>query len=227
MIKYVTLTDGIHNLNLSSTHHYPSGKNSGLLSGSYWRPRKKNYWSLRFEPWTRIRSKECSTTKPLLSGPQFNPTRENYLLFFRYYVFSHAGSTTAYFFPEFLGLIVSFPRQLFHDSFLLPASRSSPAFTIIPFSRQLHQSNNKSIEIESHCAASESNNISRSSCYTPSSTPAPLHARTPCLHLLRTLPRLTSGLRRQQGQREVYINSPAPTHTSLATLNNFLLSANN
>ena len=32
------------------------------------------------------------------------------------------GSTTAYFFPEFLGLIVSFPRQLFHDSFLLPAS---------------------------------------------------------------------------------------------------------
>ena len=93
-----------------------------MLSGSYWRPRKKNYWSLRFEPWTRIRSKECSTTKPLLSGPQFNPTRENYLLFFRYYVFSHAGSTTAYFFPEFLGLIVSFPRQLFHDSFLLPAS---------------------------------------------------------------------------------------------------------
>jgi hypothetical protein len=39
--------------------------------------------------------------------------------------------------------------------------------------------------------------------------------------------RLISGLRRQQGQREVYINSPAPTHTSLAkslaTLNNFLL----
>ena len=103
---------------------------------------------------------------------------------------------------------------------------SSPAFTIIPFSRQLHQSNNKSIEIESHYAASESNNISRSSCYTPSSTPAPLHARTPCLHL-HTRPRLTSGLRRQQGQREVYINSPAPTHTSLATLNNFLLSANN
>ena len=124
----------------------------------------------------------------------------------------------------------AFPRFLSLASFI---SRGSPAFTIIPFSRQLHQSNNKSIEIESHCAASESNNISRSSCYTPSSTPAPLHARTPCLHL-RTRPRLTSGLRRQQsqrrrqqGQREVYINSPAPTHTSLATLNNFLLSANN
>ena len=29
-------------------------ENSGLLSGSYWRPRKKNYWSLRFEPWTKI-----------------------------------------------------------------------------------------------------------------------------------------------------------------------------
>jgi hypothetical protein len=32
--------------------------------------------------------------------------------------------------------------------------------------------------------------------------------------------------RRQEGQREVYSNSSAPTHTSLATLNNFLLSAN-
>ena len=57
---------------LSSTHHDPSGKNSGLLLGSYWWPRKKNYWSLRFEPWTKLGIKECSTTKILLSGPQLN-----------------------------------------------------------------------------------------------------------------------------------------------------------
>ena len=63
------LTDDPDKLNLSSTHHDPSGKNSGLLSGSYWRPRKKNYWSLRFEPRTRVRFKERSTTKTLLSGP--------------------------------------------------------------------------------------------------------------------------------------------------------------
>ena len=30
------------------------GKNSDLLSGSYWRPIKKNYWSLRFEPLTNV-----------------------------------------------------------------------------------------------------------------------------------------------------------------------------
>jgi hypothetical protein len=32
----------IDNINLSSPYHVPSGKN--LLSGSYWRLRKKNYW---------------------------------------------------------------------------------------------------------------------------------------------------------------------------------------
>jgi hypothetical protein len=44
---YVTLTDDddIDNLNLSSPYHYPAGKNSTLLSGSHWRPKKKNYWS--------------------------------------------------------------------------------------------------------------------------------------------------------------------------------------
>jgi len=45
--------------------------------------------------------------------------------------------------------------------------------------------------------------------------------------VVQQLMRLIGGLRRQQGQREVYINSPAPTHTSLGTLNIFLLSANN
>ena len=45
----------------------------------------------------------------------------------------------------------AFPRFLSLASFI---SRGSPAFTIIPSSRQLHQSNNKSIKMESHCAAS-------------------------------------------------------------------------
>jgi hypothetical protein len=48
LLKYLTLTDDIDNLNLSSPspHHYPSGENGGLLSGSCWRPKEKNYWSL-------------------------------------------------------------------------------------------------------------------------------------------------------------------------------------
>ena len=50
----------IDSVNLSSAHHDPSGKNSGLLLGCYWPPEKKNYWSLRFEPWTKIGFKECS-----------------------------------------------------------------------------------------------------------------------------------------------------------------------
>ena len=103
----------------------------------------------------------------------------------------------------------AFPRFLS----LEPASRGTELSQLFPYLASFTRATTRA--------------SSRSSCYTPSSTPAPLHARTPCLHLLRTLPRLTSGLRRQQGQREVYINSPAPTHTSLATLNNFLLSANN
>ena len=53
-------------MKLNSTHHDPKGKNSGLLSGSYWRPRKKNYWSwkaLGFEPWT-LGSKSALPLKP-------------------------------------------------------------------------------------------------------------------------------------------------------------------
>ena len=66
----------MHNIHLSSTHHYPSGKNSGLLSGSCWRPRKKNYWS-PVRPWVLNPGLSVhSTTKTLLSGQQFNPTRE-------------------------------------------------------------------------------------------------------------------------------------------------------
>jgi len=45
LFKYVTLTDDPDSVNLSSPYHYPSGKNSTLLSGSHWQPKKKNYWS--------------------------------------------------------------------------------------------------------------------------------------------------------------------------------------
>jgi hypothetical protein len=40
-IHLVTLTDDIDNINLSSPYHYPSWKNSTLLSGSHWRPKKR------------------------------------------------------------------------------------------------------------------------------------------------------------------------------------------
>jgi hypothetical protein len=71
LIKYVTLTDDIDSLNLSSTHHDPSGKNSGLLSGSYWQPEKKglfvilDFGPLGFQPnvRTKVPEQECSTTK--------------------------------------------------------------------------------------------------------------------------------------------------------------------
>ena len=76
------LTDDPDKLNLSSTHHDPSGKNSGLLSGSYWRPRKKNYWSwkaLGFEPWT-LGSKSALPLKPYFPDHSSIP-QENVSLF--------------------------------------------------------------------------------------------------------------------------------------------------
>ena len=75
------LTDDPDKLNLSSTHHDPSGKNSGLLSGSYWRPRKKNYWSLRFEPRTRVRFKEALPLNLYFPDHSSIP-QENVSLFF-------------------------------------------------------------------------------------------------------------------------------------------------
>jgi hypothetical protein len=41
LLKYLTLTDDIDNLKLSSPHHYPLGEHDGLLSGSCWRPKKE------------------------------------------------------------------------------------------------------------------------------------------------------------------------------------------
>jgi len=43
----------IDSVNLSSAHHE---KITCVIGGL----RKKNYWSLRFEPWTKIGFKECS-----------------------------------------------------------------------------------------------------------------------------------------------------------------------
>ena len=36
LLKICISHNDVDSVNLSSTHHYPSGKNSGLLSGSYW-----------------------------------------------------------------------------------------------------------------------------------------------------------------------------------------------
>ena len=48
----------------------------GMLSRSYWRPRKKNYWSLRFEPWTKLGSKSALLRKPYFLDHSQIPTRE-------------------------------------------------------------------------------------------------------------------------------------------------------
>jgi hypothetical protein len=53
LFHLVTLTDDPDNINLSSPYHYPSRKNSTLLSGSHWRPKKRiiaHFGPLGFRP---------------------------------------------------------------------------------------------------------------------------------------------------------------------------------
>jgi hypothetical protein len=58
LLHLVTLTDDIDSLNLSSPYHYPSWKNSTLLSGSHWRPKKRiiaHFGPLGFRPRSTVK----------------------------------------------------------------------------------------------------------------------------------------------------------------------------
>jgi hypothetical protein len=67
LLHLITLPDDPDNWNLSSPYHYPSWKNSTLLSsGCHWRPKKKNYWSFWSHGiWTQNQGTRTKSTLPL------------------------------------------------------------------------------------------------------------------------------------------------------------------
>ena len=124
----------------------------GMLSRSYWRPRKKNYWSLRFEPWTKLGSKSALLRKPYFLDHSQIPTRE--CVFFFAPPNKVPIKTTLY--RGFVGL-ASHPSVPPCTNNIQSSRRSKELRSSCPI--HLHQTSSSSIVVLPHLSRVNKNNV--------------------------------------------------------------------